>query len=140
MNADAAFGVSCMGYHSSEVAFGSHGASGFLLFVWAEPSAALSRGPNRTFPGREKRATHVASHVASPPAFALDEYTALKSEGRVLRKNIGHWAPRRFPALHYAQTFGSPSTAWEWAAAFLPSHAPDPSPYMILLRDPGPAM
>ena len=73
----------------------------------------------------------MATRVAVPRTYALGESSTLSAEWLALSNKFGPWAPRQHAALHYAETFGSLSSTWDWAAASLHMHATDPP-----LRDP----
>ena len=58
--------------------------------------------------------------------FSLGGYNASKAKGLALWRQFGYGAPRRHAALRYAGPLRSVSPEWDWAAACLFLHAPDP--------------
>ena len=127
MNSYASLGLSSMRYQSSEAAFGPCDADGCLSvrLVGTTPRAPSATNQNlahRTRVG-SCRCRARATDAALPATHALGEYSGLKAISTV--------GPRRLAGLHYAETFGSPPSPWDWATASPHMYDPDP-----LLRAP----
>ena len=90
MNTDLSFGYTSAGYHSAEVASGSHEADGCASARFAGATSRGLSGKNRNTAQKAQAGYYarctIATHVALLPSFEVGKVGELKAKGVDLRK------------------------------------------------------
>ena len=102
----------------------------FALIFFAGHTSRAHTAPRKDIAQRAKAGCcpccALATHVASPPTFALGDFNWLKSRRLALWETHGRRAPRRLAARYCDRAYSQLSKSWDWAAHSWIMSAPEP--------------